>query len=160
MNYQLAQLNIARFRVQQDDPVNKGFVDNLDRINAIAESQAGFVWRLMVAGDDALDINAFEDPNVIVNLSVWTNIQSLVNFVYRNNEHKDIMRMRKQWFDKMEFFMVLWWIEEGSTPSVEEAKFRLELLQRHGPTYSAFTFKKPFAARTGEFINPFADKCA
>ncbi len=160
MNYQLAQLNIARFRVQQDDPVNKGFVDNLDRINAIAESQAGFVWRLKGTDNDALEINAFDDPNVIVNLSLWTNIQSLVNFVYRNSEHKDIMRMRKQWFDKMEFFMVLWWIEEKRTPSVEEAKIRLELLQRHGPTYSAFTFKKPFAAPSGEFINPVTDKCA
>ncbi|ASJ75798.1 DUF3291 domain-containing protein [Granulosicoccus antarcticus] len=150
MNYQLAQLNIARFRVQQNDPVNKGFVDNLDRINAIAESQPGFLWRLKGDGNNALDVAAFEDPNVIVNLSVWTNTESLFNFVYKNSEHTGIMRNRKQWFDRLEFFMVLWWVEEGRRPGVEEAKMRLDLLQRIGPTYSAFTFKKPFAAPSGE----------
>ncbi len=149
MNYQLAQLNIARFRVQQDDPVNKGFVDNLDRINAIAESQAGFVWRLKGDGNNAMDVNAFDVPNIIVNLSVWTDTQPLFDFVYKNSEHKSIMRNRKQWFGRLEFFMVLWWVEEDRRPCAEEAKMRLDLLQRIGPTYSAFTFKKPFAAPSG-----------
>jgi len=84
MKYELAQVNIARFRVPADDPVNADFVDNLDRVNAIAETQPGFVWRLIGSGNDALDLQAFDDPLIITNLSVWTDVRSLVDFVYRN----------------------------------------------------------------------------
>lgn len=160
MQYQLAQVNIARFKQPQDDPVNADFVNNLDRVNATAEMQPGFIWRFTGSGNDATDVQAFDDPNVIINLSVWRDVQSLVNFVYRNDEHINIMRRRKEWFEKMEFHMVLWWIEADRTPSIEEAKIRLELLRRNGSSYSAFTFKAPYAAPTGELLNPFEDECA
>jgi len=126
MEYQLAQLNIAKFRVSQNHPVNTDFVNNLDRVNAIAESQPGFIWRFTGEGNDALDVQAFEDPDIAVNMSVWEDIQSLVNFVYRNNDHKEIMRRRKEWFEKIEFYMVLWWIEADRRPTVEDAKIRLK----------------------------------
>ena len=45
MNYQLAQLNIAKFKLPMEHPDNADFVNNLDRVNAIAESQPGFIWR-------------------------------------------------------------------------------------------------------------------
>lgn len=160
MNCQLAQVNIAKFRLPKEDPVNTDFVNNLDRINAIAESQAGFVWRFVDSENNALNVQAFEDPNIAVNMSVWSDIKSLVNFVYCNDDHKNIMRRRKEWFDKIEFHMVLWWVEKDRRPSIEEAKIRLELLKRNGPTYSAFTFKKPFAAPNSEIVNPFEDECA
>ena len=160
MNYQLAQVNIAKFRLPQDNPVNADFVNNLDTVNAIAESQPGFIWRLTGEGNSAMDLQAYDDPNIIVNLSVWSDVHALVNFVYRNDVHKNIMRRRNEWFDKIEFHMVLWWIEAERKPTVEEAKIRLELLRRSGPSYSAFTFKKPFAAPTGEILNPFNDECA
>ena len=54
MDYQLAQLNIARFTKPAEHPDNADFVNNLDRVNAIAESQPGFVWRLIGAGLAAL----------------------------------------------------------------------------------------------------------
>lgn len=160
MNYQLAQLNIAKFRLPQEHPDNADFVNNLDRVNAIAESQEGFVWRFTGSGNDALDVQAFDDPNIAVNMSVWADIKPLVNFVYRNQAHKEIMRRRKEWFDKIDFHMVLWWIEQDRKPSLEEAKIRLELLKQNGPSYSAFTFKQPFAAPSGQVINPFEDECA
>lgn len=160
MNYQLAQVNIAKFRVPQEDPVNADFVNNLDRVNEIAENEPGFVWRFKGAENNALDIQAFDDPNIAINMSVWSDIKSLVNFVYRNKDHTDIMRRRKEWFDKIDFYMVLWWIEEGRTPTIEEAKIRLELLRHNGPSYSAFTFAKPYPAPSGEVLNPFKDKCA
>jgi len=159
MIYQLAQVNIAKFRLPQEDPSNADFVNNLDRVNTIAESQAGFVWRFTGLGNDALDVQAFEDPHTAINMSVWSDIQSLVNFVYRNNDHKDIMRRRKEWFDKIDFYMVLWWVEQDRKPTIEEAKIRLELLRRNGPSYSAFTFKKPYAAPSGELVNAFEEKC-
>jgi hypothetical protein len=160
MIYQLAQVNIAKFRLPKEHPVNADFVDNLDRVNAIAETQPGFVWRFVGSGNDALDIQAFDDPNVAINMSVWTDIKALVNFVYRNNDHKEIMRRRKEWFQKIDFYMVLWWVEQDRRPTVEEAKIRLELLRRNGPTYSAFTFKQPYPAPGGEISNPFEDACA
>lgn len=160
MIYQLAQVNIAKFRLPQAHVVNEGFVNNLDRVNAIAEEQPGFVWRLKGDGNDALDIQAFEGPNIAINMSVWSDIDSLVKFVYRNNDHKEIMRRRKEWFDKIDFHMVLWWIEHNRRPTIEEAKIRLELLHCNGPSYSAFTFKQPFQAPSGEMLDPFKDKCA
>jgi len=160
MDYQLAQVNIATFRLPQAHPANADFVNNLDRVNVIAESQPGFIWRFTGAGNDALDVQAFKDPNTAVNMSVWADIKSLVNFVYRNKDHKAIMRRRKEWFDKIDFYMVLWWVEANRRPTIEEAKIRLELLRCNGPTYSAFTFKQPYPAPSGEAINPFKDECA
>jgi len=160
MNYQLAQVNIAEFRLPQAHPANAEFVNNLDRVNAIAESQTGFVWRFTGSGNDALDIQAFENPNIAINMSVWSDIQSLVNFVYRNKDHKDIMRRRKEWFDRINFYMVLWWVESDRRPTIEEAKIRLELLRQNGSSYSAFTFKEPYPAPSGEVINPFKEECA
>ena len=160
MNYQLAQVNIGRFRVPQDDPANADFMNNLDRVNAIAESQPGFVWRFTGEGNNAIDVKAFDDPYMAVNMSVWADIESLVNFVYRNKEHKAIMRRRKEWFEKIELYQVLWWIEENRRPTIEEAKIRLELLTQNGPSYSAFTFKAPFAAPSGKAVSPFRDECA
>jgi len=160
MDYQLAQVNIAKFRLPQEHAANADFVNNLDPINAIAESQPGFVWRFTGSGNDALDVNAFEDPDMAINMSVWSDIKSLVNFVYRDKDHKNIMRRRKEWFDKIDFYMVLWWIEKDRRPTVEEAKIRLQLLRHNGPSYSAFTFKQPYSAPSGEVVNPFKDECA
>ena len=70
------------------------------------------------------------------------------------------MRRRKEWFDKIDFYMVLWWIERDRKPTIEEAKIRLELLRRNGSSYSAFTFKQPYPAPSGEPIDPFEEECA
>jgi hypothetical protein len=144
--YQLAELNVAKFRLPQDDPANADFVNNLDRVNAIAESQPGFVWRFTGAGNDALDVQAFDDPNIASNLSVWSDLDSLVAFAFNNEAHRDIMRRRREWFDKMDFYVVLWWVEYGHTPTLDEAKARLELLRSNGPSPSAFTFRESFPA--------------
>lgn len=160
MNYHLAQLNIARFRLPQEHPDNSEFIENLDRVNAIAESQNGFVWRLTGDGNDAMDIQAFDDPNIAANMSLWSDLESLGSFVYRNKEHRDIMRRRGEWFDKVDFYLVLWWVKEGHTPTLEEAKDRLELLSKTGPSEKAFTFKQPFAAPNKDKANPILDECA
>ncbi|MFT5930837.1 MAG: hypothetical protein ACI9GE_001030 [Oceanospirillaceae bacterium] len=144
MTYQLAQLNIARFKLPQDHPANADFVNNLDRINAIAEQQPGFIWRFTGAGNNAMDVQAFDDPHVAANMSVWADLKVLKGFVYNDEAHKNIMRRRKEWFDKMEFYMVLWWVKAGHIPSLEEAKQRLVLLQEEGPSSRAFSFRNEF----------------
>ncbi len=146
MSYQLAQLNIARFRLPKNNPVNADFVNNIDRVNEIGESQPGFVWRFIGSGNDEMDAQVFGDSNIIINMSVWSDIDSLVAFTYRNDAHLEIMRRRKEWFDKMEFYMVLWWIESGQYPSLEEAKHRLDILRQNGATAQGFTFKNTFPA--------------
>ena len=146
MKYVLAQLNIAEFKVPQDDPVNADFVNNLDRVNAIAESQPGFIWRFTGEGNDAMDVSAFENPNIAVNMSTWESVEALKAFVYKNTEHKEIMRRRKEWFHNIEFHLVLWWVEQDRTPTIEEAKLRLNLLKLIGPSHSAFNFAEPFNA--------------
>jgi uncharacterized protein DUF3291 len=160
MAYQLAQVNVARFRLPTDDPANADFMNALDQVNAIADVQPGFVWRFQGDGNNAIDIQAFDDPNIAVNMSVWADLDSLAAFAYRNEAHRLIMRRRREWFEQMEFYLVLWWVEEGAVPTVEEAKARLELLRRKGPSAEAFTFKQPFAAPGEKDIDPVLDECA
>jgi len=146
MNYNLAQINIAKFILPMEDPINADFINNLDRVNAIAETQPGFVWRLTGDGNNALDIHAFEDPNIASNMSIWKDMKSLFDFVYSNQDHRDIMRRRKEWFEKIEFHMALWWVKEGEQPTLKEGIKRLNILREQGPNPRAFTFKKNFPA--------------
>ncbi len=144
MEFHLAQLNIAKFKLPQEHPVNADFVNNLDRVNALAENSPGFVWRLAGEGNDATDVSAFEDANIIPNISVWKTIDSLVSFTYKNSVHKEIMQRRKEWFDKIDFHLVLWWVKIGHNPCLTEAKSRLNHLKENGPSLHAFTFARPF----------------
>jgi 3-oxoacyl-ACP reductase-like protein len=59
--YQLAQLNIGVIKAAMDSPVMADFAGNLDRINALAESMPGFVWRLQTDQGDATAIRPFEN---------------------------------------------------------------------------------------------------
>jgi hypothetical protein len=149
MQYQLAEINIATFRVPASDPVNASFIAQLDRVNASAEGAPGFVWRLVGEGNDAMDIRAFDNPNILINMSVWKDVEALASFVYRSEAHREIMRRRREWFDRMHFHLALWWVEAGHRPTIAEGKARLEMLSRLGPSAHAFLFNKPFPPPTG-----------
>lgn len=141
--YHLAQLNIARLNEPIDSPRLADFVANLDRINALADEAPGFVWRLQSEDGDATDIRPFGD-DYLVNISVWEDVESLQRYVYRS-AHVDIMRRKKEWFDRMRGSnLVLWWVPKGRLPTEEEARARLERLQAEGPSPEAFTFARPF----------------
>ena len=157
--WQLAQVNIGRLRAPVDHPMIKDFVDNLAPVNALAEASPGFVWRLTGEGDDATDLQPYEDPLIAINMSVWTDIPSLGAFVYRG-DHVQIMRRRRDWFEHMDVYMVLWWVPAGHRPTIDEAKDRLALLEAHGPTPQAFTFKAPFPAPDEASVEPVLDECA
>jgi hypothetical protein len=141
--FQLAQVNIGRLKAPVDSPEIREFVENLDRINALAERQPGFVWRLVGEGNNATDVQAFDDPLTAINLSVWDSLDELAAFVYRT-AHREIMRRRREWFEAMDLYMALWWIPSGHRPTPAEASARLEILGRRGPTSEAFTFRMPF----------------
>ncbi|HEY6644308.1 DUF3291 domain-containing protein [Povalibacter sp.] len=141
--FQLAQINIAAMKEPLDSPVMADFVANLDRINELAEQSPGFVWRLKGEGNDATSLRPLGD-NVIVNMSVWKGIESLNAYVYRS-AHTEIMRRRREWFDRMyEMHMALWWVHRGHHPTLEEAVGRLEHLRQYGPTGFVFTFRTAF----------------
>ena len=144
--YELAQLNIGIVKGPMDSPVMAEFVANLDPINALADRSAGFVWRLQTEAGNATAIRPFEDESLAVNLSVWSDLESLRRFVYAS-AHAGIMRRRREWFERMSAaYLVLWWVAKGHRPSVEEAIERLAVLRDKGPTAAAFTFGQAFPA--------------
>jgi hypothetical protein len=141
--YELAQLNIALMVAPLESPILKDFVDNLDRINELAENSPGYIWRLQTDEGNATAMRPFGDE-YLVNLSVWKSIEDLHHFVFKS-AHAEIMRRRKAWFHKMaEAYTVLWWVPEGHRPSVAEAREKLQSLRSKGPTAEAFTFREPF----------------
>jgi hypothetical protein len=144
-NYHIAELNVAQLRAPLDSPELKDFVDNLDRINALAESSEGFAWRLKDEANDATSIRPL-GADVIINLSTWRDVASLKRFVYQT-AHAPIMRRRREWFTRMaDAYMVMWWVPAGHQPTAAEAVAKLEHLRQHGPSPEAFTFGDAFAA--------------
>ena len=120
-------------------------VGSLARINEIADDSPGFVWRLQGDGGDATSLRPFGE-DVIVNMSLWTSVEALFDFVYRT-AHAPVMAKRRQWFAKPEAaFMVLWWVKAGYIPTIDDARGRLDILKRKGPSPVAFTFKTRFSA--------------
>ncbi len=145
MTYHLSQINIARMLAPLDDPVMADFVNNLDRINALAEQSPGFVWRLKDDNDNATSINVFNDSFIIINMSVWKDKKSLFDFTY-SSDHVEIFKRKKEWFEKMAgMHMALWYVEDRCFPTPEEAKERLNHLREYGETPYAFSFKRQFS---------------
>jgi hypothetical protein len=135
---QLAQLNIARLAYPLESPEMQDFVLALNAINLLAEESPGFVWRLKGEGNNATDVQMFNDPSLIVNLSVWADFASLKHYVY-NSGHAHYLKRRREWFVPLEEAgTVLWWIPDGHLPSVPQAQAKLEHLRTYGSTTEAF----------------------
>ena len=145
-DFQIAQINIARMKgVNIDDPIMKEFTDNLDRVNELAESSKGFVWRLKDDSNNATSMNPYNDVQVLINVSVWESIEALEEYTY-NTFHAEYLRRRKEWFNSFgKATYAIWWISTGNHPTIEEAMDRLDFLQKNGPTRHAFDFKNRFA---------------
>ena len=140
----LAQLNIGRLRAPMDDPRIDDFRENLDPVNALAEASPGFLWRLQDDAGNATGIKPFGDDLEIVNLTVWESIDALADFTYRSG-HTEFLRRRREFFEApTEPILCLWWIPEGTIPTVEDAIARLVHLRAHGPSPTAFTFRHRF----------------
>ena len=145
--HQLAQINVARLLAPIDAPETADFVTALAPVNAQADGAPGFVWRLQTESGDATSVQAFDDPLVIVNLTVWESIEALEAFAYREASHLAVLRRRREWFERhTEAPTALWWVPTGHIPSVAEALDRLALLRAEGPSARAFTFRERFPA--------------
>lgn len=143
MALHLAQLNVATLRHAIDEPETADFVNGLDPVNAAGEVSPGFVWRLQADDGNATSISAFPNPLTIVNLTVWESQKALRDFAYRGL-HREFFRRRAEWFEPGESRAVMWWIEAGTLPTVEEAKARIEYFGKFGPSSHAFEFGQQF----------------
>ena len=141
----LAQINIGRMKAPLDDPSMHGFVSRLAELNALADGSPGFVWRMQDGeGSGNTYLRPFDDDRIIINMSVWESVELLRAYTY-NTAHGEILRQRRDWFEKLDRMAVaLWWIPAGHIPTMDEAKERLASLDAHGPTPFAFTFTTRF----------------
>lgn len=142
--YELAQVNIARLKAPLDSPQLKDFVDGLDPVNADADAAPGFVWRLQSESGDATDVPVFGDDWLIINMSVWRDIEALTTFMYQGR-HRELLARRREFFERVrEAMATLWWVPAGHRPTVAEAESRLLHLRTNGPTPYAFTLRTAF----------------
>src|SRR5689334_17833612 len=121
----LAQFNIARIRYPLDDPRMKEFVDNIDLIHRVADRIGGLIHRVKADGEkDATSIVVFNDPTIVPNLTVWKDVESLKKFVFQTM-HKRFFDKREQWFSDLDMPKnVMWYVEEGSIPTMSEGEKR------------------------------------
>ncbi|KJD34848.1 hypothetical protein PW52_13115 [Tamlana sedimentorum] len=148
--FYLAQVNVAKCKAPLDDPIMQDFVNNVNRINAIADQSEGFIWRL--EGEEKNEVaQIFQDASLIVNISLWKNLESLFNYIYKS-AHVDIFKRKKEWFSKIELsHMAFWYIPESALPTLQEAKHKLDYLNEFGSSPYAFTFKDKFSV--SDFLN-------
>jgi putative acetyltransferase len=140
MQFHLAQLNVARLRAPLDHQSIDDFRNGLAPVNALADSASGFVWRLQTDDGDATSVRLFDDPLIIVNLTVWEDLHALRAFAYAGT-HRDFLRRKSEWFGDTDRRSALWYVPAGHVPTVGEAKARLHFLDTFGE--SSFVFSTP-----------------
>jgi hypothetical protein len=134
----LAQLNISVWKIDDTSPEAAPFNDNVERMNGLAERSRGFVWRLLDEGRDENGRNLIGGPETLMTLSVWESPADLEAFAF-NTVHRKIYERKAEWFHRLQSnHLVLWWVEEGTRPTIADAKVRLDHINAHGSTDFAF----------------------
>ncbi|MGB3177186.1 MAG: DUF3291 domain-containing protein [Albidovulum sp.] len=140
--YHLAEFNFGVLRHDWDDPRVAGFVNALDRVNAVAKRSPGFVWML---SEDAMETEQNTpdgalggNPLIASTLSVWEDVASLDAFVF-NTVHRQFYQRRAEWFDAVTGGnLVMWWVPVGHRPSVAEGMARWQHREANGDSDHAF----------------------
>jgi hypothetical protein len=106
---------------------------------------SGFVWAAGTSFyEDENVVRIFNNPAIVLNLSVWRDLDALKTFVYAGN-HLIALRNSKTWFKKLDSRVyALWWIKAGDLPTIELAKVKLDLINAIGPSPDAFDFSIRF----------------
>ena len=139
--HHLAQFNIARIRYPLDDPRMREFVENVDRVNGLADKIEGFVWRLQDQSGHAMNMRVYNDPTILPNLTVWEGVEARERFVWQTL-HRRFFARRERWFAPIETTLVLWWIPAEHRPDMAEGVARLDHLIAHGPSEYAFGWQQ------------------
>jgi hypothetical protein len=137
----LAEFNVARICYPLEDPRMAEFVDNVDRVNRLAEQIEGFVWRLQDDSGHAMNMRVYDDPTILPNLTLWENEQALERFVWQTL-HGRFYRRRESWFAPMETPIVMWWVPAGERPDMAEGVRRRDHLITNGPSDYAFGWER------------------
>jgi hypothetical protein len=133
----LAELNIAVPKYPLDDPRLADFMDNLERINRLGQTMPGFVWMHKDDSGHAMNLPT-PWPDAAANLTVWESPEQLEHFVW-NTVHKQFYNRKAEWFTAMKtHHFVMWWIDEGHEPTLQEAKERLDYFDEYGNSDHAF----------------------
>ena len=137
----LAELNVGRLLAPTDDPRVADFMENLDRVNGFGKRMPGFVWMMEGSGEPGTgntEAAIGGDPQFIANMTVWEDVESLERFVW-GTIHKQFYERRAEWFEVLGAqHFVMWWVEAGHEPTLEEALERLEHRKAHGDSDHAF----------------------
>jgi hypothetical protein len=144
----LAEFNIARIKYPLDDPRMLEFVDNVERVNGLADKMDGFIWRLKDESGHAMNMTVYGDKAVLPNLTVWESAEALERFVFKTL-HGRFFQRRESWFEQPEPTLVMWWVPAGHKPALEEGVARLDHLQAHGASDFAFGWESLPGATIG-----------
>ena len=140
----LAHFNWATLRGDWGSEVVAGFQNAVEKVNALADRSPSFVWRY--AGDEATAAARIgwpmfvENSRIIASFSVWQAPGAFEDYVLKT-VHGAFRRRSDEWFEPATGVNVaLWWVPVGHTPSVSEAREKVETLQSEGPSETVFTF--------------------
>lgn len=140
--YHLAQANYSLWKPDVDPRAVETFVGQLDEVNALAEDCPGFIWRYVSGPGDAAVTAAFAHERAIFNMSVWLSPEHLREFAFQGR-HSTIMKRRADWFERLSGqASVMWWVPSGQRPTVVQAKQKIDLINRLGPSPGAFSFAR------------------
>lgn len=137
----IAELNIGRLIAPTDDPRVADFMNALDMVNSLGKRMPGFVWMMEGSGEPGTgntENSIGDDPQMVANMTVWEDVKSLEHFVF-NTVHKKFYDRREEWFQVLggQHF-VMWYVEAGHKPTLDEALERLAYKERHGDSDYAF----------------------
>ena len=147
----LAQFNWATLRYDPDDPRVAEFVDNVARINLMADRMPGFVWRHL---NDRSALRKLGRAGTFASrrrftttLSVWTDVAALERFASRTI-HRRFYARRLEWFEPHHApSIVFWFVPAGHLPTIPEAVERAEHLLAHGDSDVAFGWERATSVR-------------
>jgi hypothetical protein len=142
-DYQLVHANVAHARAPLDSPLMADFAAQVEELNSLARSAAGFVAQPTLPDEGSVYL-----APLLLNVSIWESIESLDAFTHQG-KHAEALERRGEWFeqDGTRPNYVLYWIPKGHIVTEKEIKERLDYLGKYGPTPYAFTLKQPFAVR-------------
>ena len=98
----LAQANVSRLLAPVSDPLLAGFAAASEPIEAAGAAAPGFLWRAHLEVPRGGRTHPFawdlgDSAGLIVNLSVWTSLETLDHFVH-SGTHLEALRQRRSWF--------------------------------------------------------------
>lgn len=151
----IAFFTLGVLKAPVGDLVVQGFVDRIADVYAAADGSEGFFDR------SVRDVQTWEHswgPVIVptclpsglplnqlaMTLSLWRDLESVAAFAY-HGVHREALSHRGDWFESGSWpSYVAWWVDGQHRPAWSEAVERADHLHVHGPTPTAFSFRKPF----------------